>query len=153
MNNTTNVTELQKGDGLVSVVRFGAGITQEVERPLTVIYHGKTSDRLPTGAGKFGDEDVKKLAVKILGETAAKGARYYVEFARYTFECGPRIDFDASPTHALFITNINKLRAYAGVNNYDVINVSDSCHIVAIPRARAAFDAFEPRFTRTLRLV
>jgi hypothetical protein len=133
---TTDTTKLL---GIkVGVIRYAAHNPREVDGRMRVMKNGRILKTWPVQLAEPGEnERVDKLAGKVLGRYAAD-SKYAVAKGRYIHRTdGPTIVLtDERPTHVFFATN-QGLRAYGGVNGYDVINVAEDCHIVAIPLNKA----------------
>lgn len=139
MNLNNNTTQFYSMKGIrVGVIRYAAHNPREVDGQMRVMKNGRTLKTWPIKPGEPGEnERVDKLAGKVLGRYAAD-SKYAVAKGCYVHRTdGPTIVLtDERPTHVFFVTN-SGLRAYGGVNGYDVINVDKDCHIVAIPLSKA----------------
>lgn len=135
--NTTQINDSRKG--LVGVIRYAAHNPREVMGELMVVKGNRTYTEWPLSRlDESGEnERVDKLARKVLG-CCVEGAKYAAVKGSYVHRTdGPTIVLtDEHPTHVFFIAD-RGLRAYGGVNGYDVINVAEDCHIVAIPLSKA----------------
>ena len=134
-SNTTNVSNAT----MVGVIRYAAYTPREIRGALQVkLKSGKLAKTWPYQPKEAGqDERLDTLARKVLGKDA-EASKYAAVNGRYIHRTdGPTIVVtDERPTHLFFVTD-HGLRAYGGVNNFDVINVDDKCHIVAIPLNKA----------------
>ena len=122
----------------VGVIRYAAHNPREIDGRMRVMKNGRILKTWPVQPAEPGEnERVDKLASKVLGRYAVN-AKYAVAKGRYVHRTdGPTIVLtNERPTHVFFATN-QGLRAYGGVNGYDVINVAEDCHIVAIPLNKA----------------
>ena len=137
-----NTMQLQNEKGKVGVIRYAAHNPREVMGELLVVKGNRTYTEWPSSRldGPGENERVDKLARKVLG-CYAEDAKYAAVKGSYIHRTdGPTIVLtDEHPTHVFFVAD-RGLRAYGGVNGYDVVNISEDCHIVAIPLNRAEME-------------
>ena len=147
--NATQLTLTRQEESTeIGVIRYAVHSTNELLRQIDVtMANGKKINYWPFSPESSNDSDaIEALAAKVL-KTSKKGAKYSIIKGRYVFNDGkPCFTVDeVNPTHVMFITD-RGLRAYGGVNGYDVMNISKDVHVVAIPINKARFEVENRRF-------
>ena len=137
---TTNTTKLQN-DGNARLVTHALHSTQRVTAHLQVkMKNGRMVYKWPFGTEQPATEESKRLAARVFGANSDEE-----EFATvkgiYTYDReSHNVTFivdEKRATHEMFISKRRDVTAYAGINNFDVVEVGDY-KIVAIPIERAS---------------
>lgn len=133
-SNTTNVSNVLT----VGIIRYAAHNPREVKKTLQVKLNGRQVKNWPVQPEEAGkSESLDKLAYKVLGSDASTSKYAFAKGrCKHGADSTTLALSDDNPTHVFFVSD-HGLRAYGGVNSYDVINIEDDLHVVAIPLNKA----------------
>ena len=140
MNGSNNNTmqHLEKGaEGAVRVIRYSAHDTRSAKSTLRV--NGEATCEWPFTTERPATDESMALARRVFGPKADISEGDFATMRGiYTYDGESRnaeIVIDGVPTHEMFITTRRDVTAYAGVNNFDIIEVG-GYKIIAIPIGR-----------------